>query len=204
MSSAFDTIDRSELIEVLEEFLDEDEVRICRILLSETRMTVRFGTEFAETLKTNKGSPQGDSISGVFFNVAFEHALRDLRAEMNKNSPCIEHNYSRKTPTFPPELVYADDSDFVTEDSHRNNEIQRLADPILRTHSLEVNNDKWEKTHITRRQNKEMESEWRSTKKLGSLLGDYEDMRRRVQLSNAAMNSINAIWPKKKVKIKQR
>jgi hypothetical protein len=38
MSSAFDTINRDELIEVLEEFLDEDEVRICRILLSEMRM----------------------------------------------------------------------------------------------------------------------------------------------------------------------
>ena len=38
MSSAFDTIDRDKLIEVLKEFLDEDEVRICRILLSEMRM----------------------------------------------------------------------------------------------------------------------------------------------------------------------
>ena len=33
--------------------------------------------------------------------------------------------------------------------------------------------------------------EWRNTKKLGSLLGDYEDIRRSIQLSNNTMVSIN-------------
>jgi hypothetical protein len=82
-------------------------------------MTLRFGTEFSETFETNKGSPKGDSISGgVFFNVAFEHALRDLRAEMNKSTPSIEHDYCRKTSTLPPELTYADECDFVTEETN--------------------------------------------------------------------------------------
>ena len=178
---------------------------MCRILLSKTTMTLRFGTECCETFKTNKGSPQGDAISGVFFNVAFEDALRDLRTEMNKISPLIEHNYCKKS-LLPTEMIYADDSDFVTQDNHKNNEVQRIADPILGKHSLKVNSEKWEKTIIKRgtKKSEEGENEWRRTKKLGSLLGDYEDMKRRKQLANAAMKSVDKIWPSKKIRINQK
>ena len=41
MSSAFDTIDRAELMSILSEILDE--VRMCRLLLSDTKMKTRFG-----------------------------------------------------------------------------------------------------------------------------------------------------------------
>ena len=44
------------------------------------------------------------------------------------------------------------------------------------------------------------EEEWRNVKKLGSLLGCYKDMRRRIQLSYAAMNSINKIWKHSKIR----
>ena len=35
MSSAFDTIEREELLQILELILEEDEIRMCRLLLSE-------------------------------------------------------------------------------------------------------------------------------------------------------------------------
>ena len=203
MSSAFDTIDREELISIiLEKILDEDEVRMCRVLLSKTTMTLRFGTENSETFKTNKESPQGDAISGIFFNIAFENALRDLRTEL-KLTPTIEHSYCRKQ-SLPPEMIYADGSDFITQNTHKNDEVQRLADPILSKHSLKVNNNKWEKTVIKRSTKKEDENEWKTTKKLGSLLGDYEDMKRRIQLSYEAMNSVEIIWPSRKIHINQK
>ena len=99
MSSAFDTIDREELMMVLENIIDEDELRMCRLLLSDTKMKLRFDNHIEETFKTNKGSPQGDAISGTFFNVDFENALRDLRTEILKNEIHIEHNYSKPSET---------------------------------------------------------------------------------------------------------
>ena len=63
MSSAFDTIDRKELIHTLENMLEEDEIRMCKMLLSETTVILRFGREYFEEFKTNIGSPQGDAIS---------------------------------------------------------------------------------------------------------------------------------------------
>ena len=58
-----------------------------------------------------------------------------------------------------------------------------------------MNEDKWEKTVVIRSKDRERE-EWRNTKKLGSLPGDYEDMRRRIQMSNNTMKSVEKIWPK--------
>ena len=203
MSSAFDTVNRKELLDKLKQVIDEDELRMSRLLLSDTTMTLRFNNHAEETFSSNKGSPQGDAISGVFFNVAFENALRDLRAELNKNITTIEHNYSKKS-SLPVEMIYADDCDFTSEDRLKNQEILAKAKPILQNHDLIVNEDKWEITKIKRGKTKEEETEWRNMKKLGSLLGDYEDMKRRVQLSHATMKSVNSIWPNKKIHIKKR
>ena len=56
MSSAFDTILRKELVEELETFLAEDEMRMIRILLSDTKMTVK-DQFMCDEFKTNVGSP---------------------------------------------------------------------------------------------------------------------------------------------------
>ena len=43
MSSAFDTIDRKLLLDELSTILNEDELRLCRLLLSNTTMSLQFG-----------------------------------------------------------------------------------------------------------------------------------------------------------------
>ena len=45
---------------------------------------------------------------------------------------------------------------------------------------------------------------WRNLKKLGSLLDGYEDTRRRIQLSNNAMESMNRVWPQQRLYINQK
>lgn len=68
MSSAFDTILRKDLLNELEKILDEDEMRMCYILLSDTSIIVKDNL-MSDPIKTNIGSPQGDGISGIFFNI---------------------------------------------------------------------------------------------------------------------------------------
>ena len=68
---------------------------------------------------------------------------------------------------------------------------------------LIVNEDKTEETIINRLKDKNDE-EWRKTKKLGSLLGCYEDMKRRIQLSYAAFNTIKKIWYHRKIHINKK
>ena len=76
MSAAFDTILRHKLINELETILNEDEMRMTQLLLSNTTISIKTGNVISEPCKTNIGSPQGDGLSGTFFNIMFEAALR--------------------------------------------------------------------------------------------------------------------------------
>ena len=73
------------------------------------------------------------------------------------------------------------------------NEIKTKTNNIHIRHSLKVNAEKWENTTIKRSKNRPKEMEWRNTKNLESLVGDYEDMRRRIQLLNNTIESMNKI-----------
>ena len=59
-----------------------------------------------------------------------------------------------------------------------------------------MNEEKTEYTEIKREKKKEDE-QWRKAKKVGSLLGDEEDMGRRRTLAAAAMGKMNKIWIRK-------
>ena len=49
---------------IVETFLDEDEVRFIRRLLSKTTLEIRVEGATATAFESNIGSPQGGSISG--------------------------------------------------------------------------------------------------------------------------------------------
>ena len=66
---------------------------------------------------------------------------------------------------------------------------------ILLRDNLKVNNSKTEQIEIFRGDRNT--ERWRTVKKLGSLLGDTEDIQRRKQLSIASMNRLNNIWFRK-------
>ena len=199
MSSAFDTIERGKLMQELETLLHEDEQRMCRLLLSNTTISIKFGNHDLETVETNIGSPQGDAISGTFFNIEFENALRKLRERMTE---ARSQDNSEKS-SLPTELEYADDSDFPFESKEEAENLKRIVKETLGERNLKVNDDKTEET-FTIRERKKSDEKWRKTKKLGSLLGDYEDMRRREQLSNNAMAEVKKLWKKSKVSNKRK
>ena len=104
---------------------------------------------------------------------------------------------------LPDEMIYADDCDFITERLTTRDVIAREVSDILNAGNLIVNQSKTENIVIERK-DKGNET-WRSTKKLGNLLGDQEDMQKRKTLAMTAMNKMNKIWIRgKKVDIKRR
>ena len=75
MSSAFDTIRRQKLLEIFATFLEHDEAEIMQFLLSDTTLDIKMdGVSEPKEFSTNMGSPQGDTLSGMCFNVYFEIA----------------------------------------------------------------------------------------------------------------------------------
>ena len=84
MSSAFDTVYRDELFKIVEEFLDEDDMRILSTLLAETTLEVKVENAKATTFESNIQSPQGECISGPLFTLYFNRALQQIKNEMQK------------------------------------------------------------------------------------------------------------------------
>ena len=68
-----------------------------------------------------------------------------------------------------------------------------MAEQQLGEWHLKVNRDKTEHTKVVRKSDR-IEEEWRSTRKLGSLLGDEEDVARRKQLASAAFRALWSLW----------
>ena len=93
------------------------------------------------------------------------------------------------------ELQYADDGDFITKDQQRDKTLNAIFSDILLEDNLKSNTSKTEHTIIERGNNgTEL---WRNVKKLGSLLGDKEDINRRKQLCIISMNKYETLWIKK-------
>ena len=73
------------------------------------------------------------------------------------------------------------------------NEIERIAPVCLGEWSLQINAAKTERTSVSRQVDRTHES-WRTTRKLGSLLGEVEDVTRRMQLANVSFHKMWTVW----------
>ena len=87
LSRAFDTIRRDKLLDTLQTFLGESELRMIRFLLAATSLEPRLSTGDCHSFATSIGTPQGDSLSPVLFIVYLEAALRDLRSGLPTRPP---------------------------------------------------------------------------------------------------------------------
>jgi hypothetical protein len=91
----------------------------------------------------------------------------------------------------------------VTTDANEDEKLNSIVKDTLATENLNVNDSKTEKTTIERKQRDE--EKWRLVTKLGSMIGDSEDIISRKQLSAAAVTSMEKIWIRKnKISIKKR
>ncbi|GFR95619.1 retrovirus-related Pol polyprotein LINE-1 [Elysia marginata] len=140
MSAAFDTINRSQILDILKTIIKEDELRIIRFLLSNTEINTKInGSSKAMPFMSNVGTPQGDSLSPVLFIIYLENALREIRTTL----PEPNSSYGREIPS---EIAYADDVDFIGHDYANIANIQET----LEKYQLKVNIDKTEFTLLSK------------------------------------------------------
>ena len=123
MSSVFDTISRSQLINSCEKFLEQDDVTLIKYLLTNTKMIIKIDNRFGNCFSTSIGSPQGDSLSPILFSIYLKEALKNLPFHLSGK-----------------ELIYADDVDFVTE---KEIDIEEICN-TLKKYNLIVNKNETE------------------------------------------------------------
>ena len=138
---------RTKLTEILESFLREDEIRIIRILLSNTTLDIISSSYISNPINANIGSPQGDGLSGCLFIINLEKSLRALHDQVNNNHVTSEHfcAVSSKS-TLPDECIYEDDTDLINDCAEKKNRQLQLVAPTFAEFNLQISDTKTEHT----------------------------------------------------------
>ena len=86
MSEAFDRAYRDLLMQILERDvgLDEDELRMIRVLLSGINLRIRVGGKLGEPFVTTKGVAQGEGLSPTLYSVYMEYLHREYKKVCEK------------------------------------------------------------------------------------------------------------------------
>ena len=121
----------------------------------------------------------------MLFTVYLEAVLRDLRSRLPPRPPADAK--------LPLDVEYADDIDSISYSRPYLNEIERIDPACLGEWSLQINAAKTERTSVSRQVDRTHEP-WRTTRKLGSLLGEVEDVTRRMQLANVSFHKMWTVW----------
>ena len=200
MSSAFDTIKRSVLLDLLRDAgCSEDDIKLVRYLLSNTKLKIKIEKTVSDEFIVSIGAFQGDSLSGNLFTVYLAGALYHLRAvtmHIRLNPPISDQ-------LLPLEWEYADDVDFLDEDEENLQALLPVCKEILQEWNLYVNESKTEFTtfYIAGKNDRDEKGEllknrepWRSSISLGSKLCDKEDIQRRCTLGNVAFQEYKKVW----------
>ncbi|KAL5253305.1 hypothetical protein ACHWQZ_G013176 [Mnemiopsis leidyi] len=211
MSSAFDTIRRSSILELLVKCgCNDDEIRLVRLLLSNTKIKINVNGTLSVEFLSLLGAFQGDCLSGCLFTLVLAGALCELREQLAVTM--VRPNPPITIEGFPLETEYADDVDFMDEDEENLRQILPMATEILKSWNLFINEDKTDFTHVYLAKSGEKDTngkpltgseEWRKSITLGSMLCSKADIQRRISLGYAAFNKYRKAW-NTKIPLKKR
>ena len=181
-SKAFDTVNRSKLLEVLSSFLDSDSIILIRMLMENTTNRIRLENTLGENIQVTHEVPQGDSLSPVLFTIYLKAVLQDLEEELIKRGFDIEIIHY---------ILYTDDTDFISLDETLIGQLEAISQTVFAKWCLKVNPLKTEHTVVSKTQ-----TEWHKTRKLGSLLKESEDFCKRKQAAEIVFNQLWFLWKK--------
>ena len=194
MSAAFDTIKRGTILNLLADAgCSDDEIRLVRFLLSNTKLKVRVNSTVSVEFISTVGSFQGDSLSGSLFTLVLAGALNHLRI-LIPFRPILPY---QPTTLMPLESEYADDVDFLDEEPMHLKFVLSVASNVLKEWSLNINASKTEFVdfYLAKPKSADAKKEpWRQTKLLGSFMCSNYDIEKRCIAGNIAFNNYKNIW----------
>ena len=202
MSRAFDTVKRTTIIDLLyDDGCSEDDVRLVRYLLSNTKLKVCVNNSLSEEFESLLGAFQGDGLSGKLFTLVLAAALHHRRSISSRPNPPISEL------GIPIEWEYADDCDFCDESLEDLENFLPVVKYVLGQYNLFVNDTKTEYCNFYLCSKSDLGGDgkpltynepWRSNKSLGSLICTTKDINLRISKGWAAFYNFKRVWIKGK------
>ena len=196
MSKAFDTVNRSKLLNILKEILNNNEMRLMDILISDVKLQVRVGAELGKEITTNIGVAQGDCLSAVLFILYLSKAIKPMPLPIEEDYSdrnlwsALDWMIPKDKLNINIDLKYADDLTFVRSEKAKINTVKREIAQQLEEADLTENTDKREEIIVSR----ESSPVWKKCKYLGTLLETEADINRRKGLALDSYKTLDKIF----------
>ena len=201
MSKAFDTVNRSKLMETLKNILTPSELRMMYLLINDVILNVKIGDKVGADILTAIGICQGDCLSALLFMLYLAHAIKPIPKDRNPDDyhqtlwSALDWIVDRDKLQIEIDPKYADDIIFICSEEAKINQVERVLPSMLSEEGLYINKSKTEKYHIS----KCSDTKWKSCKYLGSLIGTEEDIKRRKGLTHDNYHALESILKSKLV-----
>ena len=168
MSKAFDTVNRNQLFETLEDILLPDEIHLLHILTNDFKLKVRVGADYGPEYTTSVGIMQGDCLNAVLFILYLAKALssrppletehcysRPPQRARDAPSQLLDHTYAENPDVAPLQpfnmrhsftvmAKYADDITYASTSKDEINLTKVTVPEQLHAYNLHVNEHKTE------------------------------------------------------------
>jgi len=125
----YNSVSREVLYNILIQFgIPMELVRLIKLCLTETYSRVRLGKNLSDVFPIRNGLKQGDALSPLLLNFAFEYAIR--RVQVNRDGFILNGTHQL--------MCYADDINILGGSVHS---VQENAEPLI-VASTEIGKDK--------------------------------------------------------------
>jgi Reverse transcriptase (RNA-dependent DNA polymerase) len=202
LSKAFDCIDRTLLLKILDDnnITDNDTIRMIQFLLANTTLMVKLdGQNKGLPFTTTTGAPQGDALSAILFIIYQEYIFRTFEEKYSKRNDLISFQWS-----------YADDTSFLemNVEGHEKStldawtggadqydtatkRIRHLTDNLPESFAaghMQMNSNKSEYHHLSRENLKDTKVTF-----IKSSINVQTEIKKRIKLANLRMRQIRKV-----------
>ena len=228
MSKAFDTVNRNQLFETLEEIILPDEIHLLHILTNDVKLKVRVGADYGPEFTTSVGIMQGDCLSAVLFILYLAKALssrppletahcysRPPQLARDAPTQLLDHTYAENPDvatlqpfnmrhSFTVRAKYAYDITYASTSKDEINLTKVTVPGQLHAYNLHVNEHTNEEYTVPDATTIRGKDSWRKCKLLGSLLDTKEDIQRRKMITISTMQENSHVCNSKYLTLSQK
>jgi len=206
LSKAFDCLDREELLRIfkVEVGATDDQMRILRVLLANTSLSVRIGKDNGVRFATTIGTPQGDALSPLLFLVYLESIMREFDRRHPAANPAIgdlriqyaddTHAgfYDRTAPTALPPIGPCNRPCASNCHRCRADYVTDYLPTVMAEKNMKMNAGKTER-HLLDRVGRDTQN----FKQLGTNINQDVEVETRIKKAKGAMRAYYKIWLRK-------